>query len=66
MNKKHIDDYFEKFNNIVEHPPEEGKDKEWLDHWKTYLALAIIDDLGRDLAGEIADIIDTICICERN
>ncbi len=37
----------------------------WLQHWKTHLAIAIIDDLGEELADEITSIAQTILLYEK-
>lgn len=35
-------------------------DRDFLSHWKTYLAMALIDDLGRKLADDISSVMSTI------
>lgn len=47
-------------NEIVAKGIVSAQEKEFLGHWKTYLALALLDDLGGELAGEITSLIDTI------
>lgn len=39
---------------------------QWIQHWKTHLAVAIIDDLGRGLADEITSIAQTILLYEED
>lgn len=39
------------------------EDKEYLDHWQTYLAMAIMDDLSRETANDVANIIETMYLC---
>ena len=41
------------------------KQMQWLQHWKTHLAMAIIDDLGEELADEITSIAQTILLYEK-
>ncbi len=51
-------------NEIVDKGLISHSEKEFINHWKTYLAIALLDDLGADLASNIADIINTIVSCE--
>ncbi len=36
------------------------EDREFMEHWKVYIAIALIDDFGKDLFEEICSIADTI------
>jgi len=42
------------------------KQMQWIQHWKTHLAMAIIDDLGKELADEITSIAQTILLYEED
>lgn len=55
-------DVLERFNRLADTWVDEWshEDREFMEHWKTYIAIAIIDDLGKDLCEEILSIADTI------
>ena len=51
-------------NEIVDKGLISHSEKEFINHWKTYLAIALLDDLDTDLASDIADIINAIVSTE--
>ena len=62
MNWKAFEDYRTQFEKCVKDPCGETTkdDKHFIEYWKTYAAIAIMDVFGREIAKEIADII-SVC-----
>ena len=52
----------ERFNRLADTWVDEWshEDREFMEHWKAYIAIALIDDFGKDLFEEICSIADTI------
>lgn len=64
MDKKNLDEWFARFNEIVGKVDWSNEEREWIDHHKTYFALALIKDVGNSMASDIADLVSAICMSE--
>lgn len=51
----------DRLSNITDEENVPVEDKEFLLLWRTYMAIAIIKDFGKEDADAIGSIIDTIC-----
>lgn len=55
-----IFEVLERFNKLADTCEWSYEDREFMEHWKVYIAIALIDDFGKDLFEEICSIADTI------
>lgn len=65
MDKKNLDEWFARFNEIMRKVDDQSnEEREWIDHFKTYFAIALIKDVGNSMASDIADLVSAICMSE--